>query len=362
MLHGNGDLKMIKKSKSNSAFFVCVMTIFVYLPYLPVNSQDILFGDHVTELKEVATKKRFVFMNNSLAGKRQLLECPNHAFGSIQEGKDEIAKRKLSAPRPWLVQYCIYGQRESIKAFSPMVDQVGLNPLVSEPIFDEEKPAKDTEGNFYLERFFEIRKSMPNQEVFARIDLLGKETLVLNKRSLTSLEIEWLILSLSASGFDGIIWVATDEEIKNIPGVRRLESKYINGILYHGKYQLKFSLRGARSGVAVLFFETVGEARLGRIVVLRGDILVMNENTKFIESSIIPAQDIDEDFILPKEMAAYLEEDFIARANPGKSNRVEVGSIVFKRLEGNKLNLLGTIDGAGFAVDFSHEASVKGGS
>jgi len=60
---------------------------------------------------------RFVFLTSSQAGKRQLLECPNHAYGTMKDGMREMEKRLSNIQEGQLAfaQLCVLEQMASMK-------------------------------------------------------------------------------------------------------------------------------------------------------------------------------------------------------------------------------------------------------
>ncbi len=154
---------------------------------------------------------RFLILSVPQALSAQLLECPNHAFGGMQDGINEIAQRKAGLPHGAIsfVQFCITDQVEAITRCAPLLDMAAVNPYVS---LSEDGPSPDTaiwpECNHpMLNRLRQLRTAAGEVPLLARIGIGGVESSYLTKREPTFEELEWMVMAAVGAGFRGIVWV-----------------------------------------------------------------------------------------------------------------------------------------------------------
>jgi|GEM_PF-1841276 len=153
----------------------------------------------------------FLVLSEAQALSAQLLECPNHAFGRLEDGARGITQRKAGLPPEALcfVQFCITDQVESIARCAPLTDLAAVNPFVT---LSDAGPAPDTAvwpgcNQPMLNRLRELVAAAGSVPLLARIGIGGVESRYITQREPTFEEIEWMIVAAVGAGFRGIVWV-----------------------------------------------------------------------------------------------------------------------------------------------------------
>jgi hypothetical protein len=156
-------------------------------------------------------RDRFVVLSASQAQAAQLLECPNHAFGGMQDGINEIGRRKATLPGGEIsfVQFCITDQTEAIARCAPLVDLAAVNPYVT---MSDAGPSPDTAiwpdcNHPLLNRLRQLVAAAGDVPLLARIGIGGDESRYLTVREPTFEELEWMVVAAVGAGFRGIVWV-----------------------------------------------------------------------------------------------------------------------------------------------------------
>ncbi len=154
---------------------------------------------------------RYVVLSNEQAVRAQLLECPNHAFGSMENGIREIEKRKagLLPGQISFVQFCVSDQLDAIRRCLPLIEMVAINPFVT---LSDRGPspgsiAWPSSNQPVLNRVRGMQESAGGKRLVARIGIGDVESKYITKREPTFEEIEWMILATVGADYKGIVWV-----------------------------------------------------------------------------------------------------------------------------------------------------------
>jgi len=154
---------------------------------------------------------RYLVLTNEQAVRAQLLECPNHAFGGMENGIREIENRKLGLQPGQIafVQFCVSDQVRSIQGCIPLLDMAAINPFkeLSQKAPAEKSPLWPGCDHPVLNRVRELRQAAGDKRLLARIPIGDVEAKYITKREPTFGEIEWMILATVGADYKGIVWV-----------------------------------------------------------------------------------------------------------------------------------------------------------
>lgn len=154
---------------------------------------------------------RYVVLSGQQAVRAQLLECPNHAFGTMDDGIREIEKRKaelLPGQIPF-AQFCVTDQVDTVRRCMPLLGAAAANPFV---LLSDRQPAAGSPlwsgwDHPVINRVRDLREAAGTKRLLARIPIGGVESKYITKREPTFEEIEWMILATVGADFKGIVWV-----------------------------------------------------------------------------------------------------------------------------------------------------------
>ena len=161
-------------------------------------------------IKKRKKAENYIFLSGGNASRTQLIECPNHAFGTMKDGLKELQRRLTNkGGKAAFGQLCVSAQMESIKMYSPFLDIIGINPFVST---SQEKPSSDSPiwpsfDHPMINRIRQMRELAGETVLLARIGIGGIESEYITKRPPTFEEVKWEIYATIGAGFKGVIWV-----------------------------------------------------------------------------------------------------------------------------------------------------------
>lgn len=190
------------------------------LPFVPVQkgnthgkSQNSSYNITQTHngIKKRKKMKNYIFWSGGEAGRREIIQCPNHAFGTMKDGLKELQRRLKTKKEneTILSQLCVSAQLESIKMYSPFLDIIGINPFVKT---SQKKPSPETPiwpsfDHPMINRIRQMRELAGDTLLLARIGIGGIESVYITKRPPTFEEVKWEIYATIGAGFKGVIWV-----------------------------------------------------------------------------------------------------------------------------------------------------------
>ena len=159
-------------------------------------------------------RQRFLFLTAADASRQQLLDCPNHRFGGMNDGVREIKRRAAAQPPGSIsfVQFCTSGQLRTIKQCADLVDVAAINPFVRT---SQNPPDDDTLlwpgfDHPIVNRIRDLRSAAGENRLIARLDLQGYghgEGRFFEGRGPIFDEIHWLVYATIGSDFKGIVWL-----------------------------------------------------------------------------------------------------------------------------------------------------------
>ena len=157
------------------------------------------------------SKTSFIFLSAREASRLQLLGCPNHAFGTMDDGIKEIERRLLSRPASAIsfIQLCVSDQIRSIERCAPLVDISAINPFV---MTSSKTPASHSRiwptcDDPLVNRLRELTTAAGEHRLLARIDLGGIERGFFRERLPSFDEITWMVYAAIGAQFKGVVWV-----------------------------------------------------------------------------------------------------------------------------------------------------------
>lgn len=200
------------------------------------------------ERANIFDPNRFIFPTSQEVGKTELLQCPNHLFGTRQKGLEELRKRLLakSSDKPALIEICVYCQPESMLLYAPKMDWVGLNPFATAELkfTAPNVEAVELKSDSYwaesvhpiLTRLGLLNSTTPeNCRLLARVDLAQKEPGLWEKRPPSLDELRWCMVALCGAGYNGIIWVGKSDKNALLTSAIEKEFKPIGAAIVNVK-------------------------------------------------------------------------------------------------------------------------------
>jgi len=164
--------------------------------------------------------KRFIFLTGSEAQERQLLECPDHKYGTEEDGLRELERRLANMKENELAfaQLCVSCQLQSVTTYAPILEVIGINPFVAT---SNNEPTEDTlvwpdYDHLSINRVRDICKRATGTVMWARIPLSIDEAQFMIKRAPSDAEVEWMVYASIGAGFKGIVWVGEAGPSKRI--------------------------------------------------------------------------------------------------------------------------------------------------
>jgi hypothetical protein len=174
---------------------------------------------------------KFIMLTGDQAEAIQLLECPNHKFGTLEDGVNEIKKRlgQLLPGRVPFVQFCHDDQIQTVNKCAPLVPLASINPFAHP---GERPPSPPTLiwprfDHPLINSVREIKEAAGNTRLLARIDFPASEIAYFREKRIRRLsfeEISWLCCAAIGADFKGFVWLKSGISSYEETRLRRFET------------------------------------------------------------------------------------------------------------------------------------------